>query len=426
MKLGRTARVARFGSARPPRWVRTVNALGGARRGGRFELTELLDAASRRTGLGHFGEADFVSALEQLIRSVDEEAELHTVGRTLFGARLRALLENRLRIEACFARHPEIERIAIRRPIVIAGLQRTGTTLLHRLIAADPRARALRGWEALAPAPLPGEGRRGSVRRRALGRAAEWTLATLAPDFFAIHPVESEAPEEDVLLLDHAFASQSPEAMLHVPSYAAWLEATDVRYSYRYLRRVLQLLTWQSPRAFWVLKTPHHVEYLSELLEVFPDAVVVQTHRDPQVTIPSFCSMVAHGRAVFSERVDPLEIGRHWSRKVGRMVERARLTRQAHPSASFVDVAYAELVTHPLAVVGRIYAALGVPLGEAARGEMCRTLAVQRQHRYGRHVYFARDFGLNEEGIEAAFGDYRERFGIPREAGSRAPSTGRT
>src|SRR6185503_18919343 len=130
---------------------------------------------------------------------------------------------------------------------------------------------------------------------RALGKLSERTLAWLAPEFFAIHPVEADAAEEDVLLLDHSFTSQAPEATLHVPTYAAWLETQDLEPAYRYLARALKLLSWQKPRQFWVLKTPHHMEYLDELFRVFPGATVIQTHRDPQKTMGSFCSMVAHG-----------------------------------------------------------------------------------------------------------------------------------
>src|SRR5262249_48955329 len=150
--------------------------------------------------------------------------------------------------------------------------------------------------------------------RRAAGRLAESALRVLAPEFFAVHPVESEAPEEDILLLDHAFMSQAPEAMLHVPTYARWLESQDLRPAYRFLRRALQVLAWQRGGAYWVLKTPHHLEFLAELLAVFPDAVIIQTHRDPQATMGSFCSMVAHGRGLFSDVVDPREVGRHWLR----------------------------------------------------------------------------------------------------------------
>ena len=218
------------------------------------------------------------------------------------------------------------------------------------------------------PAPLPGEGRHRLVSRVAPSESSsERTLSWLAPEFFAIHPVEADAAEEDVLLLDHSFTSQAPEATLHVPTYAAWLEQQDLEPAYRYLARILKLLLWQKPRQFWVLKTPHHMEYLDELLRVFPGAVVVQTHRDPQQTMGSFCSMVAHGRGLFSDHVDPREVGRHWLRKVRRMIDRSLAVRDGGAASAFVDVSYYDLVADPLGEVRRIYAHAGLELTPRSR-----------------------------------------------------------
>lgn len=380
-----------------------------------FELEDLLDRARRSTGLRDYGDPFFHTPLSVLIDSIEREARLHALGRAIIQGRLVGMLENRLRIEQLLRDSPEIEAIPVARPIVIAGLQRTGTTMLHRLLAADPRSRALLGWEALRPAPLPGEGRTGSASRRRAGRLAQFGLSRIAPEFFAIHPVEADAPEEDILLLDHSFTSQASEAMMRVPSYAAWLEQQVLLEPYRYLAKLLKVLAWQRPGEFWILKTPHHMEYLGELLTVFPDALIVQTHRDPQVTMGSFCSMVGHGRGLFSDQVEPREIGRHWLRKVRRMIDRSLAVRDSGSQDSFVDVSYYELLADPIAQVRRIYAAARLELSPEARAAMEQVLARDVQHRYGRHVYSARDFGLSPAAIEETFADYRERFAIRRE-----------
>ncbi len=403
---------------RRPAALRVANQLPATA----LDADALLAAARKHTGLSDFGDAFFREPFEVLIDAINREARLNAVGVGIMKARLAGLLQNRLRIEALI---PRIEPTEIRRPIVIAGLQRTGTTLLHRLLAADPRTRALTGWEALAPAPLPGEGRHGNFRRRAAGKLAERALAWMAPEFFAVHPVESAAAEEDVLLLDHSFASQAPEATLYVPTYARWLEQHDITPAYRYLERILQLLTWQRPGDPWVLKTPHHLEYLHELLTVFPDAVIVQTHRDPLVTMPSFCSMVAHGRGVFSDHVEPREIGRHWLAKVRRMLDRSAAVREAHPGA-FIDVSYYDLVRDPLAQVKRVYAHAGLDWTPAAEDALRAALRHEKQNRHGRHAYNLYDFGLSPRIVDASFADYRARFEIPREPGAPdAPLTSR-
>src|SRR6185437_4161352 len=380
-----------------------------------LQVDAMLEAARGAAGLTDFCDPSFREPLEVLVESIEREAELHPLGRAIMRGRIVAMLVNRLRVEEVHRAHPEIAGLAVRRPIVIAGLQRTGTTMLHRLVAADPRARALMSWEALHPAPLPGEGRTGSFRRRAEAKGAELGLRALAPEFFAIHPVESEAPEEDVLLLDHAFMSQAPEATLHVPTYAAWLEEQDLVPAYRWLARALAVLAWQRAGDFWVLKTPNHMENLRELCAVFPDAVIVQTHRDPQATMGSFCSMVAHGRGVFSDHVDAREVGRHWLRKVRRMIDRALSARAAGAEAACVDVSYYDLLEDPIAQVRRIYDRAGLTLDGPAEEAMRAVLARDVQHRYGRHVYRTRDFGLSPARIEETFADYRARFSIRRE-----------
>ena len=416
MKLETSTDYAR---PRRPLAVRVFNRIGSwtARAGlqSSLDCDTLLAAATARVGRDDFGDPYFREPLRLLLASLEGEAQLHPFGRTVMRGRILALLANRLRVEALIAEHPAIESRPVPRPIVIAGLQRSGTTLLHRLLSADPGARPLSAWEALNPAPLSGEGREGSRRRRRAARLSQRGLKWLSPQFFAVHPVESEAPEEDVLLLDHCFTSQTPEATLHVPTYAQWLEAADLVPAYRYLARLMKLLAWQRDGRHWVLKTPHHMEYLAELLEVFPDALIVQTHRDPRATTASFCSMVAHARGIFSDHVDAREIGRHWLRKVTRMVDRSLAVRDARGGASFVDVSYYDLVTDPLNEVRRVYAAAGMPLGTEAESSMKALLAREVQGRHGRHVYRLRHFGLSPVAVDEAFARYRERFAIRHE-----------
>jgi len=415
--MNRAQRVTSRNYSNParPLFARAYNLALGDGAAGEFTVESVLEDARRSTGLSDFGEPSFREPLAVLLDSLDREAKLNPLGRTIMRGRIVAMLANRLRIEAMYAAHPEIAQVRIERPIVIAGLQRTGTTMLHRLIAADPGARALMSWEALNPAPLAGEGDGGSFHRRAISKAGEIGLEVLSPDFFAVHPVEGDAPEEDVLLLDHAFVSQAPEATADVPTYARWVETHDARPSYRYLARVLRALTWQRAGRFWVLKTPHHMEFLDELLSVFPDAIIVQTHRDPQATMGSFCSMVAHGRGVFSDHVEPREVGAHWLRKVRRMIDRSLEVRDARSGESFVDVSYYDLCKDPIAEIRRVYERAGLELTADAESAMRAVAERDVQNRYGRHDYRTRDFGLSPTLIEETFADYRDRFSIRRE-----------
>lgn len=394
---------------------------GAAARLWPLEVPALLRRARRRTGLEDFGEEGFLPALERLVASMRDEARLSPTGHVIQHTRLVEALCTRLRLRALEQAHPELETLALPPVVVVAGVQRTGTTKLQRLLAADPDARALQSWEALDPVPRPGEARGQGHRRRRRAQLAQGALAYLAPDFFAVHPVEADAPEEDVLLLDLSFMSQTPEATLHVPSYARWLEAQDHAPAYRLLRRLLRALTWQRPGRRWVLKTPEHMEHLDALFEAFPGATVVWTHRDPLETMASFCSMVAHGRGVFSDHVDPHEVGRHWLRKVRRMGQRALDARERHPER-FVDVMYDELVRDPMGQIERIHAALGEPLPPRARAAMQALDARNRQHRHGVHRYALEDFGLTPQDVDRELGFFREIARPRADQGAAEPS----
>ena len=411
---------------------RAAGRLGAS---GRLDVDSMVAKARRKTRLSSFGDEWFMEPLSVLVRSINEEADLTLLGRLIQKRRLVGALATRLRVEELLRRRPEIRDIELGPIVLIAGLQRTGTTTLHRLLASLPEMRAIAAWEGLNPLPLPREEPGDPHARIRQALVAERAVAYLAPAFFAVHPAEHDAPEEDVLLLDVAFMSQSAEATMHVPAYARWLEGRDRTHAheaqgapasppassrdhtraYEEFRTLLQVLQWQRPRLHWVLKTPHHLEYLDIALKVFPTATIVRTHRDPQKSIPSFCSMVAHARGLFSDRVDPREIGAHWFAKTRRLVERAASVRQAADPRRFVDVSYYDLVNDPMAVLGQVCERAGVPFGPDALRAAERTASRNVQHRYGRHVYEPKSFGLSHEVIEDGMAAYRKRHGILRE-----------
>lgn len=380
-----------------------------------LNVDALVASARHKSGLHDFGDEWFLQPLQVLVDSINREAHLTPLGKLIQKGRLESALVTRLRIEALCRQHPEIHQIDLGKIIIIAGLQRTGTTTLHRLLAADPDMRSLLAWEALNPLPLPKEKPGNPAPRITQARIAEKGLAYLAPEFFAIHPVEHNAPEEDVLLLDLCFMSQSPEATLNVPTYASWLEQQDHTRAYEYLRLVLKVLMWQRPAKNWVLKTPHHMEYLDTILHVFPEAVIVQTHRDPQKTTGSFCSMVAHGRGVFSDDVDAKSVARHWVRKVNRLMQRSIEVRQQTAAPRFIDVSYYDLLENPIAQVQRIYDFADIPFDASVARTAQETSERNVQHRYGKHRYNLADFDLTRDDIERQYGFYRQQYQIPFE-----------
>lgn len=406
--------------------VRALNAVWGALQGrgiARPALTResLVRSARRQSGLrdlgADFDEAVTRDALRRLLASLEEEAALHPFGRWLIRRSLVRSLVTRLRLEQLSKQHPEIAGMPVERPVFIAGLARTGTTLLHRLLGCEPRLRPLLSWEGLTPAPLAGQtpkSGRPDPRVR-LAETTERALRYLAPEFSAIHPVEANGYEEDVLLQDGSFMSPTLDSTLPVPAYSAWLHAADQRPMYRYFRRLVQLLLWQRPGTY-LGKTPHHLENLPTLLEVFPGAKVIVTHRDPAKVVPSFCSMMAHARRLFSSDVDLLAVGRQFRAKQRKGVADAMNARRALPADSFVDVHYADLLTDPMKELRRIYDFLGYELHPGTLEAVNAYRSENPRNKRGVHRYGPEDFGLSREQLDRDFAAYREHYGIEREA----------
>lgn len=382
------------------------------------------EARDRAGGLRDFGDPSWEEALHRLLASLDEEARLHETGRATLRERIVGMLENRLRTEAHYARHPEIADERIVRPFAIVGLARTGTTMLHRTIASDPRVFALLWWESRAPAPLlePFEGRDPRILRAEAEIAA---MVEAVPDLMAAHPFDAHSPDEEIMLLEHSFYSTNTEAFASIPSFSRWLDTQDQRPGYAYLERLLKLLQWHKKRGGsraerWVLKTPHHLGYMGSLFETFPDIQVIQTHRDPVETIPSFASLCHNVRLTASDQVDPLQSGSDWGGRMQRALERCMDVR-AEREERFLDVDYEGLLRDPLTEVRRIYDFVGLAFTPEAREAMERWQVENQRDRRPSHEYRLEDFGLSEEGIRSAFARYRERFVTPREAPPSRP-----
>ncbi len=387
--------------------------------GGPIRVREVLDEARRRVDLEDFGDEAFLEPLEVLVDSINREASLNPVGQRIIRGRIVGVLANKLVAQDTFKRHPEILDIPVEAPIVVAGLARTGTTMLHRLIAQDAGIRSLASWEAINPAPSKRKPWQRRDPRFTQAAVAAKGLKYMSPGFFAIHPAEPDAPEEEVILLEQAFLTTTPEAMMNVPTYSRWLEKQDHLPAYRAMKRMMQYLQWQRPGATtpvrWVLKTPHHQEYFDPLLEVFPRATIVHTHRDPLKTSPSLFSMLTHLQMIFSDDVDPHRVATHWLGKIENMARRAMATRERVNDEGFIDVSYYDLIQDPVPQVARIYEAAGKELTPVARQAMEASRRVNRQHKYGRHKYSLADFGMTEDDVEPRIAAYRARFNVPRE-----------
>jgi sulfotransferase family protein len=402
--------------------IRTANALGSMVSRAGFPLVslderDLLDAARRSTGLDDFGDDDFREPLGRLLSCLENEADLTLVGRIAARRDLVGLLINRLRIEADRKRHPEIAAERIVAPIFIVGLPRSGSTLLHHLLAQDPDTRAAQAWEVMYPSPPPTRASYEIDPRIERARKQLRWLDWMAPDFKAIHPVGAQLPLECIAIMSASFRATRFQTTYNVPSYEAWLNGQDMRPAYAFHRRFLQHLQWRAPGARWVLKAPSHVFSFEALLETYPDARLVQTHRDPVTVLASVASLSSVLHRAFSRQREATRFGQEvtsrWTDGLERSLELRRSGRVSPERV--VDVHYRELARDPMATVHRIYREFTLPLTPAADRRMREFLVENRKDRHGRHHYALDSFGLDAQDLTQRFKAYCEYFGVASE-----------
>jgi hypothetical protein len=371
-------------------------------------VEDLLDAARRDTALDDFGADTFREGLAVLVESLSAEADLNPMGQFIVRDLIIKALKNRLHIEDWYRRHPEIDDEVIERPLIGLGLPRTGSTALSFLLAEDPQARSLRGWEAAEPCPPPSTVR-GPDPRIAAAEARHLMMDTAAPRLAALVPSTPTGPEEcqDLMALD--FKSQYFQAFAHVPSYSRWLLDADLGPTYAYERRALKLLQWGEPRRPWRLKCPTHLLFLPYLDQGFPDARYVWTHRDPSEVILSAADLYAEFRQMTSNTVDRAYLGQlnveHWS--VG--MRRALAFRDAGNDDRFFDLDFFAVQRDPIGEVKRLYAWLGEPVTPEFEAGMHAWWAAAAASRPVNTHPDAATFGLTMETVRPLFADYVQR-----------------
>jgi hypothetical protein len=381
----------------------------------------LLQAASEQTGLDDFGDPWFREPFGVLVEALRTEAGLSPPGVVSAWVQLSQLLKNRLLIQDLLARHPEIGQVAIQRPIVIAGLPRTGTTHLHNLMAADPALRYLPYWESLEPvlpeAEQPAEGQP-DPRLPRTGQALE-VLDEVMPYFKRMHEMTVEHAHEEIQLLAIAGSTMLFETTAPMPSWRDWYKSHDQTPAYRYLKTVLQVLQWLRGGTRWVLKSPQHLEQFRPLMATFPDATFVVTHRDPVSVTASMTTMITYTARMARDTVDPIAMGRYWSARVEDLLRACVDDRSVLPDQQSIDIRFHEFMADDIATVGRIYELAGQPMDASSRAAMDAFMADHPRGRHGRVLYDLADFGLDAAERRRAFKFYVERFGVEEErAGS--------
>ena len=404
---------------RPQLPVRLFNGFGALLEKSRIPSArmfapELIETAKRRSGLNDFGEGDFLEALSRLLDSCQDEARLNLIGRIALKTDVLETLVARLQMERDRQLFPDITRQEIREPLFIVGLPRSGTSVLHRLLGADPEHRSPLMWEVRSPSPPTRKDEKRRIQRAAQScNFFNW----LAPTFRYAHTVGAEVPQECVSLMTPTFLSDQFDAMYYVPSYRAWFFRQDLRSAYDYHRRFLQHLQYRRTARRWILKAPTHMFAMPTLLSTYPDALFVQTHRTPVDAMASVSSLVTILRRAFSDAVDPLIVGReaidYWSETMKKFLrERDRLENNR-----ICDIQYDEIRRDPIRAVRRIYEYFGWSLSHEAERRMRALVASQAKRQSANHRYDLSQFGSSAGAVFGVFETYCQRFDLAEQIG---------
>ena len=371
-----------------------------------FSADELEDGARAATGLDDFGSPYYREGLERTVEALNTEADLNDIGQVIQHATISNALIQRLKVEDTYALHPEIDVEVVGGPVFVIGLPRTGTTALSQLVAADPQFRSLRMWESQAPTPPPEAETQHTDPRIAQAEAGLEMLYDMFPLMKTLYNSEAKAATECQDLMGMSFRTFHFDGAVRVPGYLAWLMDCDMRETYTFHRRVLKLLQWHCPPVLWHLKTPVHMFALDALVDAYPNAKFMWSHRDPAKVMGSVCSLIRYVRSWSSDRDDPRELGAEQLDSWAEATRRAMDFRRRVSDDRFADVAFADLQTDPVRTLEAVYQTLGLTFTDTTARSVEQWALEHRPGSRGEHNYDLADYGLTPEGVRKRFVEY--------------------
>jgi hypothetical protein len=373
----------------------------------------LIETAVKLGGSQDFFGDEYLVPLRKLLASLNTEANLSRPGRRRVFMLLIDVLLKRASLADLINLHPEIKEIPIKKPIFIIGLPRTGTTLLHNLMSQDSANRTFKLWELSQPIKLTDFENDFEAELSAKTELWVKTFARLQPKFATIHPLQAKACDECNWLLQNTFAANIFSLHYYTPRYFQWLMGQDLSAQYQFYKLQLQAFLRRSKELqtnSLVLKSPDHLWHLEALLKIFPDANIIQLHRNISECVPSFCSLCHTLQEINCDGQTPEKIGEFCLEQLQAGVSRMLESRARNKTNKFIDVSYQNLVKNPLETVKQIYQNLGREVSSEAIAAMENWLAENRQHKSGKHNYSLQQFGLEPENIGKVFAEYTNRF----------------
>ncbi|MEE3239340.1 MAG: sulfotransferase [Pseudomonadota bacterium] len=381
-----------------------------------LNIDEIHKKAKQRTGLTDFGDNDYLAGLDKLIKSTESEAKLSQIGKIAAKAALIDNLANRMLMVDFIKRNPAVKEEIISQPMFIMGLPRTGTTILHAIIAEANEHRAPRLWEMQRPFPPPAKNAADNEARILELEKNAAVLDILAPEMKLKHESNPRLVEECLPWMATSFFQEQFSTVYRLPSYRQWYLNADPKPAYQWHKLYLQYMQFiakkngQTPQR-WILKSPAHLPFIEAILSTYPDAVMVQTHRDPLKVLASACSLLSTLRGAFSDAIDPVQIGEEESQFYSTILNRGMAARQAvEIEGQFYDFQFDDVIHRPVDGIADLFQHFNLNLTDESRGKMQSFINSRPRTMHGKHVYTMEQFGLTEEKHGPLFNDYRKKF----------------
>lgn len=381
-----------------------------------LDAESLIHRACLSTGLEDFGDELWREPFHVYVKALEEEAQLTLMGRLMARSDVIIWLSTRLQVVDLLKRHPEILNEEILAPMVIVGLPRSGTSILFELLSQDEDVGVPLMWEALQPCPPPEAATYLTDPRIEQADKLFTQWSRVAPDFGSMHEMRGDIPAECGLLMAGTFISDHNASLHQTPSYSIWCAQADFLPVYEYHKTMLQILQWKNPRKRWLLKAPEHQVHLDTLLRIYPDARIVQTHRDPIKCMASTTSMMGtlyymrSDQPFNAQMFENIIMGEATAQRLEHVIDQ----REAGtvPEGNIADSRYQDLMDNPMACIESVYGHFGMTLPEAARKRMLAYLAAKPKGKFGAHSY---DVDDSRAGDRPLFKRYQTRYNVPDE-----------
>lgn len=375
-------------------------------------IDPLHEIAAEQVGLSDFGETSYLQGLRVLLEQYDLGCDLSPVGWYAAKLKIVHVLKRRLLAEQAFKDHPEILNNPIRRPIVITGLVRTGSTALHYLLGSDPNRRPLHYWLGEHPQPQPPRSTWESNPEFQASKNSLDMMFEFSPELKAVHFMAADWPEECGHLMAQTFTDDYWECGMSAPHYVKWYEACDMVPTYQRHKKLLQLIGSSEPDKPWLLKYPVHMKHLRSFLEVYPDAMIIWTHRDPSKVMSSYASLLAGFRSLNVTRVDRNEITREQMEIWASGAERAMEVRKNAPHAQFYDLHFNDFVRDPVGSARKIYDSFGIEWTPECEQALTKWTQENPQEKHGKHGHTLDALEVSREEMLDRFGPYINHFNV--------------